>query len=64
MHGAIPPFPQYAFMVWCLVKHRDNFTFTLHSSPLVGHHSTTREWPPDQLLCVVGGNMVFATVLY
>jgi hypothetical protein len=20
--------PQYAFMVWCLVKHRDNFTFT------------------------------------
>jgi hypothetical protein len=21
--------PQYAFMVWCLVKHRDNLTFTL-----------------------------------
>jgi len=20
--------PQYAFMTWCLVKHRDNFTFT------------------------------------
>jgi hypothetical protein len=20
--------PQYIFMVWCLVKHRDNFTFT------------------------------------
>jgi hypothetical protein len=20
--------PQYVFMVWCLVKHRDNFTFT------------------------------------
>jgi hypothetical protein len=20
--------PQYAFMMWCLVKHRDNFTFT------------------------------------
>jgi hypothetical protein len=20
--------PQYAFMAWCLVKHRDNFTFT------------------------------------
>jgi hypothetical protein len=28
---AIPPFPQYAFMVWCLVKHRDNFTFTFDS---------------------------------
>jgi hypothetical protein len=21
--------PQYVFMVWCLVKHRDNFTFTI-----------------------------------
>jgi hypothetical protein len=28
MHGAIPPLPQYVFMAWCLVKHRDNFTFT------------------------------------
>jgi hypothetical protein len=28
MSGAIPPLPQYAFMAWCLVKHRDNFTFT------------------------------------
>jgi hypothetical protein len=27
MHGAIPPFLQYDFMAWCLVKHRDNFTF-------------------------------------
>jgi hypothetical protein len=27
MSGAIPPFPQYIFMAWCLVKHRDNFTF-------------------------------------
>jgi hypothetical protein len=30
MSGAIHPFPQYAFMAWCLVKHRDNFTFYLH----------------------------------
>jgi hypothetical protein len=29
MRGAIPPLPQYIFMAWCLVKHRDNFTFTL-----------------------------------
>jgi hypothetical protein len=28
MSGAIHPLPQYAFMAWCLVKHRDNFTFT------------------------------------
>jgi hypothetical protein len=27
MHGAIPPLPQYVFMAWCLLKHRDNFTF-------------------------------------
>jgi hypothetical protein len=31
MRGAIPSLPQYAFMVWCLVKHRDNFTFTFTS---------------------------------
>jgi hypothetical protein len=28
MRGAIPPLPQYVFMAWCLVKHRDNFTLT------------------------------------
>jgi hypothetical protein len=27
-HTSTPP---YIFMVWCLVKHRDNFTFTLHN---------------------------------
>jgi hypothetical protein len=28
MCGALPPLPQYAFMVWCSVKkHRENFTF-------------------------------------
>jgi hypothetical protein len=26
MRGAIHPLPQYIFMAWCLVKHRDNFT--------------------------------------
>jgi hypothetical protein len=24
-------YPQYAFMAWCLVKHRDKFTFTGYS---------------------------------
>jgi hypothetical protein len=28
MRRAIPPLHQNAFMAWCLVKHRDNFTFT------------------------------------
>jgi hypothetical protein len=23
--------PQYVFLVWCLVKHRDNFTFLVHA---------------------------------
>jgi hypothetical protein len=23
MRGAMPPLPQYTFMAWCLVKHRD-----------------------------------------
>jgi len=27
MCGALPP-PQCIFMAWCLVNHRDNFTFT------------------------------------
>jgi hypothetical protein len=27
MRGAIPPLPRYASMAWCLVKHRDKFTF-------------------------------------
>jgi hypothetical protein len=31
MSGAITPLPQYAFTVWCLVKHRDNFAFTFNS---------------------------------
>jgi len=30
MSEAIPPVPQYAFMAWCLVKRRDNFTFAFY----------------------------------
>jgi hypothetical protein len=30
MREAIHPLPQYAFMGWCLVKPRDNFTFYLY----------------------------------
>jgi hypothetical protein len=39
MREAIPPLPQYVFMAWCLVKHRDNFTFTLPH-----HEGVLREW--------------------
>jgi hypothetical protein len=34
MCGAISPLPQYVFMNWCLVKHSDNFSFTLQVSVL------------------------------
>jgi hypothetical protein len=30
MTGAIPPLPQYVFMAWCLVKHRDTLPSVLH----------------------------------
>jgi hypothetical protein len=40
MRGAIPPLLQYVFMAWCLVTHRDNFTFystTLQCMKLMDH---------------------------
>jgi hypothetical protein len=48
MHGAVPPLPEYVymawrfisnvygFMAWYLVKHKDNFTFTLPNGNRVG----------------------------
>jgi hypothetical protein len=27
MRGAIPPLPQYSFMAWCSVKHRDTLPY-------------------------------------
>jgi hypothetical protein len=30
MSGAIPPLSQYAFVAWCLVQHRDSFTFAFY----------------------------------
>jgi len=30
MHRAVPPFPQYAFIAWCLVKQSDNLHFHFH----------------------------------
>jgi hypothetical protein len=30
MRGAILPLPQYVFMAWCLVKHRDIFAFYVY----------------------------------
>jgi hypothetical protein len=48
MRVAIPPFLQYVFMAWCLVKQRDNFTFTFLGvgdlSEDVGVYSDVLEW--------------------
>jgi hypothetical protein len=53
IRGAMPSLPQNVFMAWCLVKNRDNFTFTLHCiqrisnsnhGPCTGH--------PDIFSCV------------
>jgi hypothetical protein len=35
MRGATPP-PQYVFMAWCLVKHRDDFIFIFTFTSGVG----------------------------
>jgi hypothetical protein len=45
--GDIPPFPQYAFMAWYLVKHGDIFTFS-SSSSFLGSTAQLRPWPPPQ----------------
>jgi hypothetical protein len=43
MRGAIPPLPQYAFMVWYSKKAQGNFTFTF---AFKRYHAlqTMREW--------------------
>jgi hypothetical protein len=61
MRGAIPLLPQYVFMAWCLVKHRDNFTlpftFTLLHGICYSFHNTIRsicgEGSFDDALCSV-----------
>jgi hypothetical protein len=35
MRGGIPPFPQYAVMVWCS-EHRDNLTWPFVSNEIHG----------------------------
>jgi hypothetical protein len=42
MRGAIPPLPQYVFMAWWLVKHRDSILISFHV-----HLGRTRK-DPDQ----------------
>jgi hypothetical protein len=37
MRGVITQLPHYVFMVWCLVTHRYNFTFTLRDAKVLAH---------------------------
>jgi hypothetical protein len=40
--GAIPPLPQYVFMTWCSIGHREHFTFYLyiiHMNMGLNYHS-------------------------
>jgi hypothetical protein len=48
MLGAILPLSQYAFMAWCLVKHRDNFTFTFCLATLVASADDIAGWWPER----------------
>jgi len=41
MRGAIPPLPQHVFVAWCLVQHRDNFTFNFMYEKLFHAITTT-----------------------
>jgi hypothetical protein len=35
MCGAIPPFPQYVLIAWCIVEHKDNFMFPSLQKPTI-----------------------------
>jgi hypothetical protein len=45
MRGAILPLPQYVFLAWCLVKQRDNFTFTFYCVEASGQFHTPAALP-------------------
>jgi hypothetical protein len=52
MRGAISVLPLYVFMEWCLVKHRDNFTFIIisyHRFPFFWHFSSWTSGAPPSL---------------
>jgi hypothetical protein len=42
MRGTIPP-SQYVFMAWCLVKHRDNFSYIIQFREMVSSQPLTKD---------------------
>jgi hypothetical protein len=55
MHGAIP-LPQYVFIVWCLSKYRNKFTFSFTHNGGVFQMLMYRSfcWPASHWLCKKG----------
>jgi hypothetical protein len=56
MRGTIPPLTQYVYIAWCLVKHRDNFTFYLYIMSTippflkqVGYEIWSAEWTQSRM---------------
>jgi hypothetical protein len=54
MRGAIPPLPQYVFMVWSLLKPRDYFTFTI--GLIGGEEEVHHKYESDEF-CIHAGNL-------
>jgi hypothetical protein len=50
MRGAILALPQYAFMAWCLVKHRDKFLLLPSTTELMASHTVSAETDTQQVL--------------
>jgi hypothetical protein len=57
MRGAIPSLSHYAFMAWCLVKHRDNFTFILRRVRWEGEGTSKGKVRNVNLTIFQSGNM-------
>jgi len=45
MRGALHPLPQYVFIAWCSVKHRDDLSYFLQRCWI------THQPPLQQLIC-------------
>jgi hypothetical protein len=69
MRGALPPLPQYVFMAWCLIKHRDNLLpFTCLepgylSGMALGYGLDDREFETWQGLAIFVFTTAFTPVL-